>query len=149
MLTVVLLELTTRQTLAQEKDTDLQPGQSPEIQVVRTKDATVVTLTGVGPRDKSGRLVGPGDFAAQFKQTWDNLRRLLASAGALLGSIASITVYTTDAKWQDTFTALRQERFHNWRPATSFAVVQELRTPGALLQVDAVAIVEARKPVRR
>ncbi len=137
------------QLLAQENSVSSQSGQPPEIQVVQTKEATVVTLAGVGPQDKDGRLVAPGDFAAQFKQTWENLRRLLASTGIPLKNIVTVTVYTTDAKWQDTFTALQQERFNDWRPATSFAVVQQLRTPGALLQVDAVAIVENRKPVRR
>jgi enamine deaminase RidA (YjgF/YER057c/UK114 family) len=139
----------TRHAVAQEKDADSQLGQPPEIQVVQTKDVTVVTLAGVGPQDKNRRLVGPGDFAAQYKQTWNNLQRLLVSAGALPRNIASITVYTTDAKWQDTFTALQQETLKDWSPATSFAVVQQLRTPGALLEVHAVAVIEKRKPLRR
>src|SRR5512143_1295397 len=32
------------------------------------------TIAGVGPRDKDGKLVAPGDFAAYVKQTWENLR---------------------------------------------------------------------------
>ena len=137
------------QLLAQENSVTSQSGQPPDIQVVQTKDVTVVTVAGVGPQDKDGKLVAPGDFAAQFKQTWDNLRRLLASAGAPLRNIATVTVYTTDAKWQDTFKALQQESFNDWRPATSFTVVQQLRTPGALLEVHAVAVIENRKPTRR
>jgi enamine deaminase RidA (YjgF/YER057c/UK114 family) len=149
LIALVTVELITRRAVAQEKDTNPPLGQPPEIQVVQTKEVMVITLAGVGPQDKDGKLVAPGDFAAQFKQTWDNLRRLLASAGAPLRNIASINVYTTEAKWQDTFTALQQESFKDWRPATSFAVVQQLRTPGALLEVHAVAVIENRKPIRR
>lgn len=146
LLTVGLI---TRHGAAQEKQNDSQSGQPPDIEVIQTKDVTVITLAGVGPRDKNGQLVGPDDFAAQFKQSWENVRRLLLSSGALLRNIASITVYTTDAKWQETFTALQQESFDGWMPATSFAVAQQLRTPGALLEIHAVAVIESRKPVRR
>jgi enamine deaminase RidA (YjgF/YER057c/UK114 family) len=146
---LVTVGLMSRRAVAQETDTGSPLGQPPEIQVVQTKEVTVITLAGVGPQDKDGKLVAPGDFAAQFKQTWENLRRLLVSAGTPLKSIATITVYTTDAKWQDTFKALQQESFNDWRPATSFAVVQQLRTPGALLEVHAVAVIENRKPTRR
>ena len=149
LIALVTVELIARRAVAQEKDTGLPLGQPPEVQVVQTKEVMVITLAGVGPQDKDGKLVAPGDFAAQFKQTWDNLRRLLASAGAPLRSIASITVYTTEAKWQETFTALQQESFKDWTPATSFTVAQQLRTPGALLEVHAVAVIENRKPTRR
>jgi len=134
---------------AQEKDLTLQPGQPPEVQIVQTNDATVVTLAGVGPQDQDRKLVGPGDFAAQFKQTLDNLRRLTASAGGALRNVLTITVYTTDAKWQETFTSLQQESSSGWNPATNFVVTQQLRTPGALLEIHAVAVIEKRKPVRR
>jgi enamine deaminase RidA (YjgF/YER057c/UK114 family) len=139
----------TRDAAAQGKANDSQSGQPPDIEVIQTKDVTVITLAGVGPRDKDGRLVGTEDFAAQFKQTWENVRRLLLSAGAVLKNIATITVYTTDAKWQETFTTLQQESFDGWTPATSFAVAQQLRTPGALLEIDAVAVIESRKPAGR
>ncbi len=139
----------TERGAAQEKENESQSGQPPEIEVIQTKDVTVINLAGIGPRDKNGRLVGPEDFSAQFKQTWDNVRRLLLGQGAVLRNIASITVHTTDAKWQETFAALQQESFSGWTPATSFAVVQQLKTPGALLEIDAVAVIENRKPIRR
>ncbi len=138
--------LVTGPGIAQEKGNDAQSGQPPDIEVIQTKGVTVINLAGVGPRDKNGQLVGPGDFAAQFKQTWDNVRRLLLGAGAVLKNIASITVYTTDAKWQESFTALQQESFDGWTPpATSFAVAPKLRTPGALLEIEAVAVIESRR----
>ncbi len=137
-----------RHAAAQEKPSDSQSGQSPDIEVIQTKDVTVITLTGVGPRDKDGHLVGAEDFAAQFKQTWENVRRLLLGAGAVPKNIATITVYTTDAKWQETFTALQQESFEGWMPAMSFAVAPQLRTPGALLEIHAVAVIENRQPAR-
>ena len=142
----ILLVLPVGRVFAQESR---ESGQPPEVQVVRTKEVTMITIAGVGPRDKDGKLVAPGDFAAQFKQTWENLRRLIVSAGSPLRSIVSITVYTPDAKWQDAFKELQQESFSDWNPPASFAVTQQLRTPGALLEIHAVAVIENRKPIRR
>jgi enamine deaminase RidA (YjgF/YER057c/UK114 family) len=146
---MIFLVLPISKSVAQENDLNRQPGQPPEVQVVQTKDLTVVTLAGVGPQDKDGKLAAPGDFAGQFKQTWENVRRLLAGAGSPLRNIVSITVYTTDVKWQEAFKELQQESFSDWNPATSFMVSQQLRTPGALLEVHAVALIDKRKPLRR
>jgi enamine deaminase RidA (YjgF/YER057c/UK114 family) len=146
---VILLVLPISKVFAQERDLSRQPGRPPDVQVVQTKELTVITLAGVGPQDKDGKLAAPEDFAGQFKQTWENLRRLMASAGSPLRNIVSVTVYTTDAKWQDTFKELQQESFSDWNPATSFAVSQQLRTPGALLEIHAVAVIDNRRPVRR
>jgi enamine deaminase RidA (YjgF/YER057c/UK114 family) len=146
---MIFLVLPISQAVAQEKDLPLQPGRPPDVQVVQTKDLTVLTLAGVGPQDEQGKLTAPGDFAAQFKQTWDNLRRLMLRAGSPLRNIVSITVYTTDAKWQEAFKELQQESFSDWNLATSFLVSPQLRTPGALLEIHAVAVIDNRKPVRR
>jgi enamine deaminase RidA (YjgF/YER057c/UK114 family) len=149
LMALLAIEVIAGHAPAQEKNVTAQSGKPPEIQVVQTKEVTVITLAGVGPQDQDGHLVGPGDFAAQFKQTWDNAQRLLLSAGALLRNIATVTVYMSDAKWQATFTALLRERFSDWNPVTSFAVAPQLRTPGALLEIQAVAVIKKRKPIRR
>jgi enamine deaminase RidA (YjgF/YER057c/UK114 family) len=146
---LIFLVLPIGSSVAQEKDSIRQSGQPPDVQVVETKDLTVLTLSGVGPQDDEGKLAAPGDFAAQFKQTWDNLRRLMIRAGSPLRNIVSITVYTTEAKWQEPFKELQQESFSDWNLAMSFLVSQQLRTPGALLEIHAVAIIDRRKPIRR
>ena len=123
-------------------------GQPAEVQVIKAKDSTVVVLSGVGPTDKQGRLVAPDDFSQQFRQTWENMRRLAAAAGSPIGNIVSMTVYITDAKWQEVFNKMQRETFDSWYPATTFAVAKKLRTPGALLEIQAVAIIEERKTRR-
>ena len=131
----------------QGQETTIQP-QPPEVRIVKGQDTTAIIISGVGPVDKQGRLVAPDDFAGQFKQTWENLRRLAAGAGSPLGNIVTMTVYTTDEKWQETFSQMQSESFNAWNPATTFAVAKQLRTPGALLEIHAVAIIQERKPKR-
>ena len=45
----------------------------------------LVHTAGAVPLDAEGNLVGPGDFAAQTRQTLANLRAALAAAGARTG----------------------------------------------------------------
>ena len=128
---------------------EAQKPRPPEVQIVKTGNSTIVILSGVGPVDKNGKLVAADDFRGQFHQTWENVRQLAASAGSPLGNIASITVYLKDDKFQERFTELRREIFGAWNPVTTFAVASMLRTPGALLEIQAVAIIRERPTQRR
>jgi len=128
---------------------EAQKPRPPEVQIVKTAGSTVVLMSGVGPVDKNGELVAAGDFRGQFQQTWENVRRLAAGAGSQLGNIASITVYLKDDKLQAQFTELQREAFGAWNPVTTFAVASMLRTPGALLEIQAVAIIRERPTQRR
>ena len=66
-------------------------------QAWRVEDAqTVVFLSGQGPLDADGALVGPGDFEAQARRTFDNLRQVLDRAGAQFSDLVKVTVYLTD-----------------------------------------------------
>jgi len=123
----------------QEK-TEAQKPWPPEVQIIKAEGSTVVIMSGVGPVDMNGELVATGDFRGQFHQTWENVRRLAAGTGTPLGNIVSITVYLKDGTLQDRFTELQGETFGSWAPATTFSVTGNLGTPGALLEIHAVAI---------
>lgn len=119
---------------------EAQKPRPPEVQIVKAAGSTVVVISGVGPVDKNGKLAGGEDFAAQFHQTWENVRRLAAGAGSPLGNIVSITVYLRDGALQERFTELQRETFGAWNPVTTFTMASKLNTPGALLEIQAVAI---------
>ncbi len=57
---------------------------------------TLVFLAGQGPSSDEGELVGEGDFEAQVRQTFTNIRTLLEDAGASMERIVKLTVYLTD-----------------------------------------------------
>ncbi len=55
-----------------------------------------VFVAGQGPISADGELVGSGDFEAQVRQTFENLRTVLEQAGASLESVVKLTVFLTD-----------------------------------------------------
>jgi len=87
-----------------------------------------------------GKLVGEGDMQAQARQVYENIKVILAAAGAGMEDIIKINTYITDqSKFMDML-AVRSEIFGNNPPASTAVVVAGLAFPGLLIEVEAVAI---------
>lgn len=70
---------------------DSPPPKGPYSPAVRA--GHFIYVSGQTPRDPiTGELVG-GDVSAQTRQTLDNVRRVLAAAGATLSDVVSVTIY--------------------------------------------------------
>jgi 2-iminobutanoate/2-iminopropanoate deaminase len=126
--------------LAQEREMIIPVPQSAYSQAVKVKGGTLVFLSGVGPADEKGGLVAPGDFAGQVRATWENMRRILAKAGGSLDDIVTMTVYTTERRWGEIFTDMRKDVFKTGYPSSAFVEARKLRTPGAFLEIQAIAV---------
>jgi len=63
------------------------------VPVVRVTAGTTVYLSGQVPVDLEGNIVGEGDFGAQARQVFANLRSALAAVGADFSNLARMTTY--------------------------------------------------------
>jgi 2-iminobutanoate/2-iminopropanoate deaminase len=86
--------------------------------------------------------MAPGDFPGQVRATWENMRRVLAKAGGSLDDIVTMTVYTTERRWGEIFTDMRKEVFKTGYPSSAFVEARKLKTPGALLEIQAIAVLK-------
>jgi 2-iminobutanoate/2-iminopropanoate deaminase len=101
---------------------------------------SVVFLAGQGPVSADGELVGEGEFDAQVRQTFENMKTVLTQAGASLESVVKLTVYLTDIGMLGDYGRLRAEAFPG-APAASTAVqVGALALPGMMIEVEAIAV---------
>ena len=105
-------------------------------------DRTLVFIAGQGGRDAEGNL---GNFEAQLKQAFANLRTALAAAGATPEQVVKITVLSVDhdAHKQKLISA---ERNNMWgedliKPASTLIPVPRLAGEGMLFEIDAVAAI--------
>jgi 2-iminobutanoate/2-iminopropanoate deaminase len=128
--------------IAQEREMILPVPQSAYSQAVKVKGGALLFLSGVGPVDEKGVLAAPGDFAGQVRATWDNMRRIVAKAGGSLDDIVTMTVYTTERRWGEIFTDMRKGIFRTGYPSSAFVEARKLRTPGALLEIQAIAVLK-------
>lgn len=97
-------------------------------------------ISGCVPVDEGGKLVGGDDVAAQARQVFTNIGRVLAAAGAGFADVVKLTVYLLDIDDRPRINPVRQEVFGEARPASTLVEVSRLAVPGALLEVDAVAL---------
>jgi 2-iminobutanoate/2-iminopropanoate deaminase len=128
--------------LAQEREMILPVRQSAYSQAVKVKGGTLLFLSGVGPADEKGVLLAPGDFAGQVRATWDHMRRILAKAGGSVDDIVTMTVYTTERRWGEIFTDMRKDVFKTGYPSSAFVEARKLKTPGAFLEIQAIAVLK-------
>jgi 2-iminobutanoate/2-iminopropanoate deaminase len=89
---------------------------------------------------KSGNLI-EGDFAAQSRRVFDNLRAVLRAGGADFGNVTRATVYLTDLGNFQTLNAIYAEYFGNHKPARSTVGVAQLPR-GAQVEVDLIAALD-------
>lgn len=111
-------------------------------QAWRVENASaVVFVAGQGPLSADGELVGAGDFAAQARQTFENIRAVLDEAGASPDSIVKLNVYLTDIANLREYGRIRAEFMSGPAPAGTAVQVGALAIPEMLLEVEAVAVV--------
>jgi 2-iminobutanoate/2-iminopropanoate deaminase len=111
-------------------------------QAWRVDDAkSIVFVSGQGPISPEGELVGEGDFEAQTRQVFENLRTVLAESGADLEAIVKITVYLTDMGTLRDFGRIKAGFIPGDQPASTALEVSSLALPGMMIEVEAIAAV--------
>jgi reactive intermediate/imine deaminase len=92
--------------------------------------------------DTSGKLVGPNDMRAQTRQAFENLAAVLEAAGASLRDVVKTTVFITDMRHREAYSEVRQQFYSSDPPASTLVQVVALAEPGALIEIEAIAVVD-------
>ena len=95
-------------------------------------------ISGLAAVDKDMRLVGGDDAALQTRQIFENMKLVLAAAGADFGDILKVTVYLTDVNDRKIINPVRAEYFGSARPASTLIEVSRLAIPGMKVEIEAV-----------
>jgi 2-iminobutanoate/2-iminopropanoate deaminase len=101
---------------------------------------TILQLSGQVAIDADGQIVGRNDMAAQAGFIMDNITAILAAHGATLSDVVNIRTYLTDMGQLPEFGKVRAERFTGAPPTITTVEVSRLWVPGALLEVEVLAI---------
>ena len=114
--------------------------------VSRAKAGEFLHIAGQVSLDRDGELVGAGDFEAQMKQTYANLRAALESAGAGFGDVVKYTTYMTRredlGEYRRVRNALYDDIYPNGGyPPNTLLIVTALVNDDLLLEIEAVAAI--------
>ena len=112
--------------------------------VEATGPGRTVYIAGQLGLDLDNKLVGgPGDFRAQATKAIENLQAALAAVGANLSDVVKITNFLTDMSHISIFRELRDQFFKMPRPASTAVAISQLARPGALFEIEAIAVLPA------
>ncbi|HEV7906211.1 MAG TPA: RidA family protein [Pyrinomonadaceae bacterium] len=105
-----------------------------------------VYLSGQVSVDKDKNLVGGDDLGAQARQALQNLDTALRSVGATAADVVKLNIYVKNYKPADAAPvgeALRHYFPRGKMPASTWLGVQSLAEEGFLIEVDAIAMLDA------
>jgi enamine deaminase RidA (YjgF/YER057c/UK114 family) len=110
-------------------------------QVVEVTGGRTVHLAGQVPFNAENQLVGEGDFQAQVRQTFENVRLGLEAVNMTFANVVKMQFFLTDIANLPLVRDIRDEYINTEQPPASTSVqVVALFRPDVLFEMDAVAV---------
>jgi enamine deaminase RidA (YjgF/YER057c/UK114 family) len=107
--------------------------------VEATAPGRIVYIAGQLGVDREGKI--SPDFRLQAVQTFENLKNALAAVGAQFQHVVKLNNYFVDMKYLPVFRQVRDSYLADKdRPASTTIAISGLAREGALLEVEAVAV---------
>jgi reactive intermediate/imine deaminase len=100
-------------------------------------------ISGQAAIDDEGKIVAPGNFAAQAQQAFANLERALRAGGSSLRNVVKVTIFLTDMSYFDRIVELRGKYFSPPYPADTIVQVSSLYSKDAMIEIEAIAVADA------
>jgi enamine deaminase RidA (YjgF/YER057c/UK114 family) len=141
-----------RWIIAEDRTKDVKAMNEPQIQflnrapagysqVVEVRGGRTLYISGQIAVDSSGNVVGSGDFNAQVKHVFANLKARLDEAGASFNDVVKLNFYLVDADNLQIVRDIRDAYVNREHPpASTLVVVKQLVRPDLLVEVDAIAV---------
>ncbi len=105
----------------------------------------IIYIAGQVAMDVSGNIVGQGDYKAQLKQVFANLKTALEAAGASFKNVVKLNYYIVDSVDRSQFFAYREVRDKyvdtSKPPVATVVIVRGLFSPEFLVEIEAIAVV--------
>ena len=109
-------------------------------QIVEITGGRAVYISGQVPLDLNNQVVGIGDFAAQTRQAFENVRHGLEAVSLTFAHVVKLQMFLTDIKNLPAIRDIRDEFVNTSNPPASTTMqVAALFHPDVLFEVDAIA----------
>ena len=116
--------------------------------VVEVTGGRTVYIAGQVALDEKGIVVGKGDFRAQAKQVFENLKVALGAAGANFSHVVKVNMYVTDMANVAALREVRGQYLTGNLPASTLVQVGRLARDEFLLEIEAIAVLPETVGVR-
>lgn len=103
----------------------------------------IIQVAGTTAIDENGKLVGRQNAYRQTRFILDIIGQALQQAGSSLEDVVRTRIYTTDISHWEAILGAHGEVFGMIRPVATLVEVSALIEPDMLVEIEAMAIVEA------
>ena len=114
--------------------------------VAKVTGGKIVHVAGQAPFDASGRVVGKGNFVAQFSQVLRNLKTAVEAAGGKIDQYAVLTIYVTNLQAylenKKPLGAAYREVFGKYFPAITLVEIKSLYNPDCMIEISGIAVID-------
>ncbi|MDD5127522.1 MAG: RidA family protein [Dehalococcoidales bacterium] len=101
-----------------------------------------IYVAGQTATDEEGNIMFKGDVVAQTGRAYENIKRVLEAAGAKMTDIVMLKVYCRDLEGFVKTGEARKQYFGKHFPAATVVKIERLLLPDALIEVEAIAVVD-------
>lgn len=109
--------------------------------IVQVRGGRTIYIAGQVAFDKSGNVVGKGDFAAQTTQVFENLKSALSAAGATFDNLVKVTTFVKDMSQMQTLRSIRAKYYGKNAPASTLVQIMKLANDDLMIEIEAIAVV--------
>ena len=110
-------------------------------QVVEVSGSRTVYIAGQVPLDANNELVGPGNFTAQVRQAFENVKAGLEAVGLGFEHVVKMQFFVTDIANLPKVREIRDEYINTAQPPASTSVeVSALFRPDVMFELDTIAV---------
>src|SRR5262249_48103015 len=109
------------------------------------RKGNLLFISGLTATDDKGNIVVKGDIVAQTRHIFEKIKTLLEAAGGSFADIVKTVDYIITTEGYRGTADARREYFPHGFPAATGIVVKELLRPDALIEIDAIAVLDEKK----
>lgn len=106
------------------------------------RKGNLLFISGLTGADAQGNIVDKGDIVAQTRRIFEKIKAILEAAGGTLDDVVQTTDYITTTENYRGTADVRREFFRHPFPAATGVVVKELLRRDALIEIDAIAVLD-------
>lgn len=137
--------MTELQRIAIQPDQVFKSTEYPFSQAVQVRTGKMLFIAGQPSIDADGNIVGVGDMRAQTRQAYENINRVLASAGATFANVVELTTFIVGREnlpaHLEVMSDLFRELFPDGDyPTDTVALVDGLYFEEFLIEIKAIAV---------
>ena len=108
-------------------------------------DKTMVFVSGQLAMDSDGSPVAPDDISAQTRYIFENIKRILANAGAGLEDIVKVQIFLTDISKFSQVSAVRNEYLEHIKPVSTLVEISRTVRDGCDIEIEVIAITDPQE----